>query len=406
MFLGEIASPPTGSQVRLLSKWDILVLDPRQNGVLDALSTERIRSANILGRLDVRTLAKLDTGSSDGNVIAVLDTIDRTLAALVGKEPQKSLTGVLLAGYRTYLQPAVLNETARYIHDLGLEVWLEIEPSSTTCPTERECRDTDMSLVDGIVYRNGTIRPDGDRQNYFQMADMRQVMRAVAAQRSRTVMVLWETIQAGNEQQYAVVQRTFNWCRFSNFLCWIGSETALTDADAAVQQTAEEKPLGALMWLKGEEIMKAHDTWRANDQVSASHGEVRVRQSFSAGRSLRVKIRANRRDDLQISPTTCTDIDDGLYDSLNSFVPGLREKLRQYPPSESHEPKDRRARSLPLRPKPDRGLESTESRHDDSDTQSHPLSVSAGGDDFTGLGCFHLGNDCCSHGSRRHTGAG
>tara|TARA_R110002060_G_scaffold18253_8_gene25194 strand:+ start:554 stop:868 length:315 start_codon:yes stop_codon:yes gene_type:complete len=102
------------------------------------------------------------------------------------------------------------------------------------------------------------------------MAEMRQVMRAVAAQRTRTVMAIWETIQTGNDQQYAVVQRTFNWCRFSNFLCWIGSEAALTDAAAAAQQTVEEKPLGALMWLKGEDIMKAHDTWRANDQVSAS----------------------------------------------------------------------------------------------------------------------------------------
>ncbi|KAH7400445.1 hypothetical protein BKA64DRAFT_482082 [Cadophora sp. MPI-SDFR-AT-0126] len=220
VFLGKLANPPTSSQLRLLSKWDILVLDPLQDGVLDALSTDIISSTHIIGRLDVRTLANADAGSGDEHIIEVLNTIDRTLASLVGSQTQHALTGVLLAGYRTHLQPVVLNETAKYIQALGLELWLEIETCPSVCPTERECRETDMDLVRGLVYRNGTIRPDGDRQNYFQMAEMRQVMRAVAAQRSRTHTVLWETIDVGVEPQYAVVQRCFNWCRFSNSLCW------------------------------------------------------------------------------------------------------------------------------------------------------------------------------------------
>lgn len=182
-----------------------------------------------------------------------------------------TLAGVLLADYKAHIQPVVLNELAKFIHKLGLDLWLEIDTTVAGCLTDQQCRETDMGLINGLIYRNGTIRPDGDRQNYFQMAEMRQVMRATAAQRTRTLMVLWETIDDGAQQQYAVVQRTFHWCSISNSLCWIGSQSAMTDAEIAAEQTVDDKPLGALMWLKGEDIMKAHDVWRANDDVSTWH---------------------------------------------------------------------------------------------------------------------------------------
>ncbi|PVH67325.1 hypothetical protein DL98DRAFT_602971, partial [Cadophora sp. DSE1049] len=222
VFLGEFANPPTASQTRLLSKWDILVLDPLQRGVIDTLSTENVSSIHTLGRLDLRALANSDGSSSDEGVIEVLKILAQTLTTHFGSQTQSHFTGVLLADYRMHLQPVVLNEFAKYVHRQGLELWLEIDTSPTACLTERQCREINMDLVRGLIYRNGTIRHDGDRQNYFQMAGMRQVMRAVAAQRSRTLMVLWETIDDGVKQQYAVVQRTFNWCRFSNSLCWIG----------------------------------------------------------------------------------------------------------------------------------------------------------------------------------------
>lgn len=275
VFLGSFVHPPTASQTRLLSKWDVLVLDPLQDGVLDALSMAgQPSSTHILGRIDVRTLGNVDasTGTlstSSDEVIRVLGTLAQTLGTKFkspGDMPMP-FTGVLLANCQTYLQPVVLNETAKYINSLGLDLWLEIDASPMACLTQRQCRDINMELVMGLIYRNGTIRPDGDRQNYFQMAEMRTAMRAVAAQRTRSLMMMWETVDDGVEQQYAVVQRTFNWCRFNNALCWIGSTSALTDANAAAVHTVDDKPLGALMWLKNEDVMKAHDVWRANDQV-------------------------------------------------------------------------------------------------------------------------------------------
>jgi hypothetical protein len=270
VFLGSFANPPTANQGRLLSQWDVVVLDPLQGGVLDALSTCQPTSTHILGRLDVKTLVKSDKSTNSDEVIQCLYLLTQTLTTYF-KTPegeQSPFTGVLLADCQTHFQPAVLNGVAKYINGLGLDLWLEMGPPAYL--TERQCRDINMEYIRGIICRNGTIRPDGDRQNFFQMNDMRTAMRAVAAQRVThgPPLMMWETVDDGIEVPYAVVQRSFNWCRFNSATVWIGPESALTDADVAAAQTVTEQPLGALMWLKNDDNMKAHDAWRTNDQVS------------------------------------------------------------------------------------------------------------------------------------------
>lgn len=268
VFLGSFASPPTDSQSLLLSKWDVLVLDPLQQGVWEALSTSPSRSEYTLGRLNVSKLTGRELSASSDEVIDALSAVSEALCTCW--EPSRiesPFTGILLADFQTHFQPAVLNELVKYITTLGLDVWLEMGPPAYL--TERECREINMENIQGIICRNGTIRTDGDRQNYFQMEEMRTAMRTVAAQRARhgPPMMMWETIDDALEFQYAVVQRSFDWCRYNSALCWIGSAAALVDAEAAATQTVDSKPLGALMWLKGEDIMKAHDLWRSNDQV-------------------------------------------------------------------------------------------------------------------------------------------
>jgi hypothetical protein len=104
---------------------------------------------------------------------------------------------------------------------LGLDLWLEMGPPGYL--TKRQCRDINMEYIRGIVCRNGTIRPDGDRQNFFQMNDMRTEMRAIASQRVAhgPPLMMWETVDDGIEVPYAVVQRSFNWCRFNSATVWI-----------------------------------------------------------------------------------------------------------------------------------------------------------------------------------------
>ena len=217
VFLGRFANPPTLTQARLLSQWDVLVLNPLQDGVLEALSTCQPTSTHILGRLDVRTLVKSDCSSNSDEVIRSLGIVAQTLTTYFKNQRgvQSPFTGVLLADCQTHFQPAVLNEIAKYIRRLGLDPWLEMSPPAYL--TERQCRDINMAFIRGIVCRNGTIRADGDRQNYFQMTEMRTAMRTVAAQRvwHGPPIMMWETVDDGVELQYAVVQRSFNWCRYN-----------------------------------------------------------------------------------------------------------------------------------------------------------------------------------------------
>ena len=272
VFLGNFDSPPTLDQTRLLSQWDVVVLNPSGKGVLDALATCQSVSAHILGRLDVSTLTKSPASMSSDEVVKSLGVVTETLdTQFVSKQSSCTpFTGVLLANTSGHFQPAVLNKVARIIKRIGFDVWLEMSPPAYL--SEYECREINMAMIRGVVCRNGTIRPDGDRQNYFQMTEMRTAMRTIAAQRvpHGPPLMMWETVEDGLELQYAVVKRTFDWCRYNSVLCWIGHTDALSNAEATLTDSILDKPLGALMWLKGDDIMKAHDSWRSNDRVSCS----------------------------------------------------------------------------------------------------------------------------------------
>ena len=273
VYVGSFTNPPTTQQAHLLSRWDVLVLDPLKDGVLDALSTCGSPSTHIVGRLEISTLIKSEKSSSHDDVIRAIGIIAQTLTTRfttpqeIPSASTSPFTGVLLADFEAHFQPPVVNEIARYIRGLGLDLWLEMAPPAYL--PERECRAINMELVRGVVCRNGTIRPDGDVQDYFQMASMRTAMRAIAAQRVRhgPPLMIWETVDDNVKLQYAVVQRSFNWCRYNSARCWIGPAAALTDAAVSAAASVSEKPLGALMWLKNEDSMRAHDWWRSNDQV-------------------------------------------------------------------------------------------------------------------------------------------
>lgn len=267
VFLGAFDSPPTAAQRALLSKWDVIVLNPLQEGVMNVLETRQSSSTHVVGRVDIQALADNSATSSSEGVVQILSALAETLRTQFRSQTPTAFTGILLANFSAHLQPVVLNKTIGYVNNLGLDVWLEIDTSPAACLTQRECRDIKMDTVRGLVYRNGTIRRDGDYQNYFHMSEMRTAMRAIAAQRSRSFMMMWETLDDGVKAKYAIVQRSFNWTQFNSTLCWIGSESSLIDADVAAEHTVNSKPLGGLMWLKDENVMAAHNYWRANNQV-------------------------------------------------------------------------------------------------------------------------------------------
>ncbi|KHN97553.1 glycosyl transferase, group 1 family protein [Metarhizium album ARSEF 1941] len=364
VFLGSLANPPTAAQHRLLSQWDILVLDPFQDGVTDALKTCQPISKHVLGRINVDVLTKhCHSGGKAENTIEKLNVVTEALERhlLVGYR------GVLLAGFREHFQTAVMNELSSYIRKLGLDVWLEL-----SCPeylAEEEARAIDMEHIKGIVYRNGTIRRDGDRQNFFQMAAMRTVMRAVAAQRVAhgPALVMWETVDNDKEMQFAVVVRAYNWCTYNSALCWVGHADALFNAESARTRSMTAKPLGALMWLKNEANMSAHDTWRANDKIAITS---------SASR-------------------------DAICDSISAFLPGLSSRLRLLPPIvDAHQVPVPRPQGTPVpSARRDPFLNPSSAKTSALSVEPRDRSVDLDVDldlgldlDSVGLGCFQLGH--------------
>jgi hypothetical protein len=269
VYLGNFDSPISRAQAELISQWDIIVLNPHASGIESALSSSLKTPRQILGRLDVASLTGQESASNDEEILRSIRLLDEAVTAhFANASGAKSLfTAILLGDFSRHFSPPVVNELVAYINSLGIPVWLEM--SHPHYLSDAECRQIKMNCIAGVIYRNGTIRTDGLQQNYHQMDPMRTAQRAIAAQRCvhGPPMMLWETIDDGVEHQYAVTQRCFNWCRFNSALPWIGSTSALIDADAASKYSVKDKPLGALMWMKNDANMKAHNIWRTNDKV-------------------------------------------------------------------------------------------------------------------------------------------
>ena len=274
----------------------------------------------------------------------------------------RNFGGVVLANWQPYFPAPVLNELLKYITALGLETYVEL--SDPEFLTETESRQIDFSLIEGVICRNGTILPNGERRNFYQMANMRRALRAFAKKSSTsggTYVIMWETVQDDVELDHATVKRSYDWCRYNSALSWIGPQVALKDVRVAEKNAELDEPLGALMWLKNEQVLKLLSTWDSNDKVSDP---------------------SQTSSDCEITlPKICNTQDPAIYSSLQDVIPDLSEKL--FPVSAVPKPQSEHHLTMdPVQlPSHDRN-------------QLHPLSFSSRGDDYTGLGCFQLGLDC------------
>ncbi|PYI09575.1 glycosyl transferase [Aspergillus sclerotiicarbonarius CBS 121057] len=348
VFLGGFSNPPTPAQASLLAQWDILVVDPLQDGVRDALAGHST-SSHILARIDVQSLVRSDASRDNDKVLESLGVVVQTLTTSLNRGQGASpFHGVLLADCLAHFQPVVLNELVKYMNHLGLAVWLELSPPDYL--SEQQGRAIDMKQIRGVVYRNGTILPDGDRRNYFQMAEMRTAMRVVASQKAvgDSAIAVWDTIDDDVELSHHVLGRSFKWCNYNSALCWIAPQAALTNADIAVAKTVTQEPLGAMMWLKRGEVLEAHDIWRLNNKIAQ---------------------------------TPCGY--ERMYDSLESFLPGVRAKLSLSPPVK-----------YPGTDSPGSAIHGLEWSSRTESPQTDIFSTAPDGSSYTGLGCFQIGLDC------------
>lgn len=261
----------TPDQARILSHWDLIILDPFQPNIVDAIASiprSRQKPHFVVGRLDLETL--LDLGQyrlSHDHYTFTIRAFEQILGLVPthfqNRDVEKSgFTGVLLAGWKSFFSLSVLNCLNKEIVKLGLDVYLEV------CPPDflKEADMGALEQVNGLVIRNGLILPTGERRDCFDMEALRPTIKAFTSQqckRSFTTM-MWELLDDDVEVENAVIKRTFSWCRFHSTVPWIAAHHSLLSAEP---DAGHGEPLSAFDWLKGANVMQIHDLWRNNQTV-------------------------------------------------------------------------------------------------------------------------------------------
>lgn len=263
VYLGEFASPPSQTQAELLSRWDILVVDPFQPGVLEAVAAVLPSSHHSrLGRLHLRDLHGHKQQQDDDDIVAAVEKVREVIeSTFIHSSLQPSFAGVLLAGWEEWVPVPVFDALVHFIRGHGLDVYLEIAPPDFLGKNV----SPNMANFTGVVVRNATILTTGHVRDYFQMAVMKSTVKAFVTQtclRDFRVLV-WETVDDQSSLSHSVIKRCYIWCRYYSAMVFINSKTGLLDA--ASEGIME--PLAAFQWLKDQRVMKIHNQWRSTHQV-------------------------------------------------------------------------------------------------------------------------------------------
>ena len=330
VYLGSFNQHLTPSQERLSHQWDLLIVDPLQSGVSDAISKHN--RGQVLGRIDLANLV-----SSQAPTVTAVEKIEEIIAT---KIDGTSFSGVLFANWEDTFRPSIQKALFGAIKDLGLSVYLETQPPHFL----KNRKALQSGAVSGLVVRNASIMPRGEKRDYFQMKELQSTIKAFVSESCMRdfVVMAWETFDDDVTPSNAVVRRTLQWCNFYSAITWIGTESALRNADA---NTTTLEPLPAFGWLKENEVMKVHDVWRSNLQISQSSGA------------------------------------ESKWDTLRSLFPKINEFLE----SGNFYSKSRDSPAFRLRDPPEWVAQVK--------SQGSPLSVSMSGQEYNRLGCFPLGSD-------------
>jgi hypothetical protein len=268
IYMGSFDRHISGDQVRMLSRYDIIILDPYQANVVLSLTTLRKsidHPLDILGRLDLKAFpsVRVEEHKSERFFVRFLDQImNVALRPFRELDGSNRFTGILLVGWEIFPGP-ILHEFTKALCAMGFDVYLEL-----SAPTFLEESTTlNSKSIAGVVIRNGLLHRTGERRDCFDLELVRTAVKSFVSQsclRHFTVLV-WETLDDDVVVSNALVKRTFNLCNFYGGILWIGPEKALFDT---FNEPALAEPASAFDWLKEPQVMALLELWKEKRSVS------------------------------------------------------------------------------------------------------------------------------------------
>jgi glycosyltransferase involved in cell wall biosynthesis len=270
----------------MLSAYDLIVIDPKQAGVLELVTDQSFRlPPHVVARLDLYQMLSSESRGSETSLLRSMERILTTIeSTLKPSKPggRNAITGFALAGWHNLMSTVLLNALAQYLQKAGLRTYLEVVPPHFLDGDDKDSRiqyrAPNLGLFSGVILRNGTVLPSGEVRDFFQMERMRSTTRefvSQSCQRQFTVM-MWDPVDDRIEVSHAVVKRAFAWCGYHGAILWLGSDAGLTQSVANI---AVEEPLASFQWLKDQKVMKIHEAYRKNRHLT-SKVQDRVETAF------------------------------------------------------------------------------------------------------------------------------
>jgi hypothetical protein len=260
-----INSPVTKEEIQMLSQWDAIILDYCEPGVLDAVNHESIPlGPHIIARLDLLQILSFKAANTELDLSRVVYIISKIIQKTLRQPNQRRyFTGVVVAGWQERLSTPLLNGVVKLLAAYGLDVYLEVGPPDFLEGVGK----LDIGLISGVIVRNGTIMPNGERRDYFKMDKMKTTTKAFVSQACQRpfLTMMWDTIDDDADLSHAVVRRAHMWCNYHGAVPYFTRHRALTSINDI---RSYEEPLAAFQWLKTRRVMNVHEKYRTTRTVS------------------------------------------------------------------------------------------------------------------------------------------
>ncbi|KAF2868581.1 hypothetical protein BDV95DRAFT_578761 [Massariosphaeria phaeospora] len=271
VYLGLLNNPVTEEEEQLLSRWEAVVLDYCEPGVLDAVNNKSVAlGPHIIARLDLQHVMDFLALDNEVEMLRAVYLISKvTRQTLRQPNQRRYFTGVLVAGWRERVSTPLLHGLAKLWAAHGLDVFLEVGPPDYLDKGGK----LNLNLFAGVVVRNGTILENGERRDFFAMDKMKSTTKAFVSQAclGPFITMMWDTVDDTVDLSHAVARRAHMWCNYHGAIPFITRQSALTDL---TEVRSCEEPLAAFQWLKDRKVMSIHEKFRTTRKLSPEFSSI------------------------------------------------------------------------------------------------------------------------------------